>query len=490
MITLKQERLDMAIEYPSMQNQGPTLPPKEVINPTPQPPQPSGAAPLIGMTPPLPKKKFSFLPFVILIVLVLIAVGFFVFKNMAAKKVTNQEVTLTWWGLWEDNTMTAALISEYEAKNPKVKIKYVKQSQQDYRERLTNALAKGTGPDIFRFHNTWVPMFKNELDYLPASVMSASEFAQTFYPVASADLTSKTGIVGIPLMYDGLALFINEDLFAKEGKSVPVTWDDLRETAKALTVKDEQGTITQAGVALGRTENVDHWQEILALMMLQNHVNLAKPTDQLASDALTFFTVFSAVDGVWNQALPTSTVAFAAGKLAMYFGPSWRALEIKAQNPTLKFKVVPVPQPAKINQSEADITYATYWAEGVWSRSPNKLEAWKFLKYLSEKASLEKLYQAAAKTRPFGEPYSRVDMAGLLSTDPILGSIISLAPNAQSWYLASRTWDGPTGINTQISKYFEDAVNSVNLGNPAGKALETVATGVAQVLSQYGLVAQ
>lgn len=488
MITLKQERLDMAIEYPSLTNQGPTLPPKEVLNPAPQPIN-SGPAPL-EVAPPPPKKKSSLLPLLIVLMVILLGVGFFVFKNLAGKKAVSEEVALTWWGLWEDDSVVAPLISEYEAKNPKVKIKYVKQSQQDYRERLTNALAKGTGPDIFRFHNTWVPMFKTELDYLPATVMSASEFAQTFYPVASADLTSKTGIVGIPLMYDGLVMYINEDLFAKEGLSIPTTWDDLRETAKTLTIKDEQGTITQAGVALGRTENVDHWQEILALMMIQNHVNMAKPTDQLASDALTFFTVFSAVDGVWNQALPSSTLAFAAGKLAIYFGPSWRFFEIKDQNPNLKFKVVPVPQPPKINLSEADITYATYWAEGVWSRSKNKAAAWNFLKFLSTKPSLEKMYTQAAKTRAFGEPYSRVDMASLLSADPVLGSVVSLAPNAQSWYLASRTWDGPTGINSQIGKYYEDAVNAVNLGNPTGKALETVAAGVAQVLAQYGLVAQ
>lgn len=456
------------------------------------PPMP---ATVVSVVPPSPKKKFS--PVILFVaggVVVLVLIVMLVSKLFKGN-IIGKPMTVTWWGLWEDSTIITPIIAEYEEANPKVKITYVKQAQQDYRERLTNALAKGTGPDIFRFHNTWVPMFKNELDFVPASVASAADFAQTYYPVATSDLASGTGLVGIPLEYDGLGLYINEDMFAKENLTPPTTWDELRTEACQLT-KIENEVIIQSGVALGLTGNVDHWQEILALMMLQNGVNLSKPTGKLAEDALMFYTVFSGEDAcqqskqrIWDATLPSSTVAFAAGKVAMYLGPSWRVFEIKQQNPNLKFKIVPVPQLPKSNLKEADITYATYWAEGVWSRSKNKEEAWKFLKFLSEKTTLEKLYQNASRTRLFGEPYSRIDMAGLVASDPLVGGITSLAPNAQSWYLVSRTFDGATGINTQISKYFEDAINA-QIGKKAltSKIMETVAAGVNQVLSQYGLV--
>lgn len=317
--------------------------------------------------------------------------------------------------------------------------------------------------------------------------MTASEFAQVFYPVMTADLTSGAGLVGIPLMYDGLTLYINEEIFERSGKAPPTTWDDLRQLAKQLTIKDEQGTIIQAGIALGRTENVDHWPEILALMMLQNGVSLSDLTGKLAEDALVFFTLFSSIDGVWDASLPPSTIAFASGKLAMYFAPSWRVFEIKQQNPNLRFKTVPLPQLAKGSPEETDISYATYWVEGVWSRSKNRDAAWEFLKFISSRESLEKMYQIASNQRLFGEPYPRTEMASLLADDLVLGSIIFQAPNAQSWYLVSRTFDGPTGINSQIIKYFEDAINAVNSGSQVNKALETAAAGVNQVLSQYGI---
>jgi multiple sugar transport system substrate-binding protein len=472
-------------------NVAPNTPPTTVYEETPVV-TPSLEISEVGVTtPPPPTKGLPIVPILIGGGILLLLVLVFIFRGILSKGSQIKEATLTWWGLWEDDSIVTPIINEYQQKNPKIKIKYIRQSKQDYRERLTNALAKGTGPDIFRFHNTWVPMFKNELDVLPASVMSAAEYAQTFFPIASSDLTNGVGLVGIPLEYDGLTMFVNEDIFTLAGKIPPTNWNDFRNVAVDLTIKDDQGIITQAGAALGRVENVDHWQEILGLMMLQNGANLAKPIGVAAEGALSFFTLFSSSLGVWDATLPPSTSAFAAGKLAMYFGPSWRAFEIKEQNPNLKFKAVPVPQLAKEGTRMQNVAYASYWAEGVWARGKNKQVAWDFLKFLSSKESLQKMYQSASQVRLFGEPYSRIDMAQLLATDPILGPIMADAANAQSWYLASRTYDGPTGINSQISKYFEDCINSVNSGtNPVNKALETAANGVAQVLSQYGLVSQ
>lgn len=430
--------------------------------------------------------RFPKVLILIVFLLAILGVVFFVFlRGKTSTKPSSGEIV--WWGLWEDESTVSPLISEYEAKNPKVKVKYIRESQQDYRERLTNALAKGTGPDIFTFHNSWVPMFKNYLDPIPASIMTPSEFSQAYYPVIASDLTSGTGILGIPLGYDALTLFINSDIFASYGKVPPTTWDDLRSLAIELTTKDDQGMIIQSGVALGRTENVDNWQEILALMMLQNGVDLTNPTGKLAEDALTFFTLFATSDGVWDASLPTSTSMFAGGRLAMYIAPSWRVFEISQLNSALNFKTVPLPQLAKGSSNQKDVTYATYWVQGVSNKGQNKTAAWDFLKFISSRDSLSKLYANASKQRKFGEAYPRVDMAPLLTDHPILGSIISQAPNARSWFLQSRTYDGPTGINSLINKYFEDAVNAVNAGNTAAKVLPTVAQGVLQVLKQYGI---
>jgi len=472
------------------------MPPKNIYQN-----DPSFSPPIVSQVPPLgvavpsvppsvvppPKKRFPKALIFVGVGLILLLIAFFAFKLVGPKGGASGQIA--WWGLWNDPAVVTPLIDEYQASHPGIKINYVKQSPQDYRERLTNALAKGTGPDIFYIHNSWVPMFRSDLDSLPASVLNPADYVKTFYRTASSDLSAGNSIVGIPLGYDALVLYINEDIFGGAGKTAPATWDDLRVLAKELTIKNDQGIITQAGVALGRTENVDHWQEILALMMIQNNVDLSNPTGKNAEGALTFFTNFSSVDGVWDATLPPSTQSFAAGKLAMYIGPSWRYFEIKQANPGLKFKTAPIPQLPKDNPSLPDITYATYWAQGVWAKSPNKTAAWDFLAFLSTQDSLQKMYQNATAVRGLGEAYPRSDMAQLLTDHPILGPLVFQAPGAQSWYIASRTFDGPTGINSQLSNYFGDAVNAVADGKESVlQALSTCAQGVAQVLAQYRLM--
>jgi len=459
---------------PVNNNTNPVLP-----NPPPVVPQ----APL-----PTPKKSFPKKIIIIIgIVLSVILIVLLAITLLSKKKISSGQIT--WWGLWEDASVVQPLIDEYQNTHPGIKINYIKQSHQDYRERLTSAMAKGEAPDIFSFHNSWVPMFKNNLDALPASILNPSDFAKNYYKTITSDLVNGNSIVGIPLGYDALTLFINDDIFTKSGKTPPANWDDLRILAKELTTKNEKDEITQSGIALGQTENVDHWQEIIALLMLQNGVDLSRPTGKNTEGALVFFTNFANMDKVWDSSLPASTQAFAGGKLAMYFAPSWRAFEIKAANPNLKFHTVPVPQLPKDTPDQPDITYATYWAQGVWSKSASKMIAWQFLNFLSSQESLQKMYQNASTIRGFGEAYPRIDMASLLSTHPILGSITTQSAGAVGWFLNSRTFDGPTGINTQVSNYFRDAINSINRKEKSPTdALKTCAEGVTQILTQYGLV--
>ncbi len=431
-------------------------------------------------------KKFL----LIILIIALIGGGLFAALKIikSGSNQTNEQVEITWWGLNKDLSLVEPVISAFENEHPNIKIKYVNQSPTDYRERLTNALAKGEGPDIFPFHNSWVSMFKSYLNPVPDTVISTAEFAETFYPVAVRDLTLRGNIVGLPLEYDGIVLFINEDIFANAAVSAPTTWDELREAARLLTQIDEQEAIIQSGVALGETSNVDHWEEIVAMMMVQNNANPAAPAEGvLAKDALLFYSLFSNEDKVWDETMPPSTSAFANGKVAMYFGPSWRIADIKEMNPSLRFRTIPVPQLPKESPSDPDVNYATYWAHGVWNESKNKEAAWEFMKYLISAEALETMNKTLASQQMIGKPYSRVDMREKLINDPYLGPLISQAPSAKSWYLASFTNDGETGINSQVSTLYQDAINSITDKSVEEEVLITLDQGIKEVLSQYGV---
>lgn len=391
-----------------------------------------------------------------------------------------QQVNLTYWGLWEDEAAVASVLQDFEKDNPGVLVSYVKNSPRDYRERLQAAITSGQGPDIFRFHASWVPMLKNNLAPLPSSVFTPSQFQQNFYPLAYQQLQANGQIVGVPLGFDTLLLYYNEEILSTAGIMPPQTWAELREAAIKLTVS-EGNTIQRGGVALGNASNVDHFSDIIGLLMLQNGANPADPTSQAARDAMTFYTNFVRTDKVWGSALPSSTVAFARGEVAMMFAPSWKAHEVKQLNPQLKFAVTTVPQ-----LSQNELTWGTYWAEGVNASSSKKDAAFKLIQYLSTPDTLRKLYAQQAETRSFGEPYPRPEMAGELSSDPYVGQVLKMANRAQNWYLNSQTFDN--GLNDQLIKYYQDAVNDMVAGRgDVANIMNTVALGTNQVLRQFGL---
>lgn len=454
------------------------IPTTETINPKEQQAAPPSGGHSRGFSVPI---KYLVIGIVGLVVLG--AIGFAA-KTLFLDKKEPQVITLTYWGLEEPSAINS-LIREYEAKNSHVKVQYQQQAPDDYRERLVNNLAKSVGPDIFSFHNTWVPMLAGQLDKAPIAEFNSENFAKEFYPVAVQDLVRESAVLGIPLFIDGLGMYVNETIFNETGKLVPNNWNDLKQTALEMTQKDEEGRILRSGVALGRTENVDHWEDILSLMLLQNRADLNNPQGVLAADPVLFYISFSKEDKVWDETLPASTEAFAKGLAAMYFGPSWRAQEIKQLNPNLSFRVVPVPQLPKNATADLDINYASYQAVGVWGKSKNATEAWKFLKFASQDSSLEKLYASLAAVRGYGNPYPRPSMAQALENDPLAGAYVRQGGTAKSSYLASGTHDG-AGINTKLAVIWKGLVDAlVQEQGVVETLLPKAAAEMQQVLAAY-----
>lgn len=411
-------------------------------------------------------------------VVVLIVVIRLIFGGSAKK-----EVKLTYWGLWEDANVVKPLIDLYVQKNPGITIDYQKMAPDDYREKLVARSKARQGPDIFRFHNTWLPEIKEIVSPLPSSVMSGNDFEKTFYPVAAKDLKVGTYYYGIPLTVDGLVLIYNDSLFKKAGiQSAPATWDDITEIVPRLTVKDQAGQLITSGIAIGTASNVDHFSDIFGLLLVQNGGTIDKLESVEAAGALEIYRKFAeSPQGYWNDNMTNSTNAFIQEKVAIIIAPSWEVLSIKAANPDLDLKVVPVPSVP----GSKPVSLASYWVEGVSRYSENQIEAWKFLRFLSEKENMTKLYELQSRIRPFGEPYSRVDLAPSLAQSEYLGAVIKQANDFVSLPLISRTFDN--GLNDEIIKYIENAINSTIQGVSYSEALKTASAGVVQVFTKYNV---
>lgn len=447
---------------------------------TPQAPSPLSEKPL----PPPPKTSLPGLLIKILLGLLgLSLLGFIIFRFVLPMfgENTGGKVELVYWGLWENENTMGALIDKFEATHPNITIKYKKQDIKQYNETLQTRINNGTGPDIFRFHSTWVPMLKEGLLPLSQEAINPNDFKKNYYPVIQKDLTQNGAIYGIPLEIDTLAMFVNTEIIKEAGISVPKDWNDFVKAAVRITVKDSSGKIKTSGAALGTYDNINHAPDILGMLFMQNGTNTTdmQKTPTNASETLDFYTSFAKGNGaMWDDSLDEALIAFAKGNVGFFFGYSWDIFQIQAINPELKFEIYKVP-----GLPGRQMSIASYWVEGVSNKTKHPKEAMQFMNYLSKETTVEKLYVEESKTRAFGEPYPFVGLKDKLKDNKIIYPFVEQGPNAVSTYFVSNTFD--SGINDRMNAYLGNAVRSVLGNTSAESAVKTLSQGISQVLSVY-----
>lgn len=391
------------------------------------------------------------------------------------------QVKLVYWGLFEEASVIAPIIADFEKEHPNIKIEYSRQNIEEYKDKLVVRSNNGNGPDIFRFHNTWVSQLSNLLLPLPESVISKEDLSKNYYPVVKSDLVKNGVIYGVPLQIDTLNLYINRELFQAAGLEAPTSWIEFVNYARQLTVKDENNNIKIAGAAMGTFSNITHAPDIISTLLVQDGVDLNNISANLdgASDALNFYSSFALPGAnVWDDTLDQSIKVFASGSLAMYFGYSRDFFTIKSINPNLSFDIYPVP-----NLPGQNATIASYWAEGISSKTKHQKEAILFMQYLTLKETVRKLFGEESKTRNFGEPYARLDLAENLKNS-IAYPFVGAAPSAVSSFFVDGTFDN--GINSQMNSQLSAAIDSILKGESPKSAAETLSTGVVSILKQYG----
>jgi ABC-type glycerol-3-phosphate transport system substrate-binding protein len=430
-----------------------------------------------------PIKKILAVLLAIFVSLTLLAIIFSMFKS-GGSSVTNEEVSLIYWGIFEDENIVRPVIAEFEKENPNIKIKYEKQDLTDYKKRLIARTQNEKGPDIFRYHNTWYPAISGILLPLPSEVVEKSDFNSKYYNVAGDDLVKNGIIYGIPLYADTLSLFINNDLFTstQSGSSLPApkTWQEFINTATFLTKRDGNGAIEIGGAGIGTYDNVNHAPDIISLLLAQNGVDLNNPSknQEKITDAIRFYTNFSRVENnVWDSTQDNTLLAFSQGKLAMYFGYSWDYFEIKAKNPNIKMTVAPVPQLI----TDDPINIANYWVEGVSAKTANPKEALLFMEFLAKGETQEKFFQEASKTRDFGEPYSIIAFADKLK-DSAAYTFVSQSKSA-----ISSPFVDVTGDESELNDFLKKAVDDISKSGSDESAIEDLLGGYSKVVGNINL---
>jgi multiple sugar transport system substrate-binding protein len=406
--------------------------------------------------------------FTLVIIFVFTTVPFFKnllpFETPSAGPVTSgQNVSLEYWGMFESEPVMQTLISKYNETHPGVKITYVDRNFEGdisrYKATLYTRLKGGNGPHIFRVHSTWIPEYIREVSLNNQSI-KLEEFRERFYPVAETQCVLTDGrVVCVPLMYDGLALLYNKEMFSALGIGEPETWDEVREAALKLTQRNKN-QITVAGITLGTSNNVSYSSDILGLMFLQSGVNVPEGIDtDAATAALTFYTNFVKTDKVWDSSFSESVVAFASQQAAMTFGTSRDVIRVLELNPTMQLGVLPVPQLPDISGGTTTDTWATFWVESVSADASDAEQkaSWDFLEWLSQPEQQKMLYTETAKYKKFGFVPANREVQEIVFDNVYLENIAKQAVYSRTSIVADKVG------NDSYSNIFKTAITEEDL---------------------------
>ncbi|MDX9893600.1 MAG: extracellular solute-binding protein [Patescibacteria group bacterium] len=421
-----------------------------------------------------------------------------------------EPIELTWWGVFDDSTDLNELINDYRAIHPNITINYRKLRFEEFETELLDALAEDRGPDIFSVHNTWVTKYLSKIEPLPQSTtmayqvtqkslgiktetivevrentsLTAAQLKNNFIDVVHDDVVRDGKVYGLPLTIDTMVLFYNRDLFNNAGIPLPPTdWVEIQDDVKKLTFQNTDGKLTQAGIALGRADNVERSSDILALLMIQNGAemvngnkvafasipnNFPDRTYNPGPEAVRFYTDFATPSKEvysWSNTFGTSIDAFAEGRVAMIFGYNYHLpiLEAKRQG-KLNYAIAPMPQ----IEGRGEINFANYWIHTVSKKSQNINAAWDFIQFIASKDEVKKYLektQRPAALRSLIEDQTKKDELQIFAKQLL---------TAKSWYKGSEASVVDSAFGTMINEILSGAELQASVGKAAVKIQQTL----------------
>ncbi len=356
-------------------------------------------------------------------------------------------VTIKIWKPFIDTDKMQSIITAYQSQHSNVTIEYTKKNIENYEADLLNALAAGTGPDIFSINNSWVPRYMDKITPATEKVYTVKDYRDTFVDAAATDLIVDSKIYGVAMWVDSLALYYNKDLLGTAGIATPPkTWTELAEDVRMISRQNSTGYFDRSGVAMGTNANVNRGVDIIYLLMLQagavpwtldgsspsfaNSVSRGGNSTNPGAEAVEFYTSFSnpsSANYTWNEDSDYSIDAFANGRAAYLYGYAYTRATIDSKAPNLNYDVAPAPQ---YNLSNPTVNYSNYFAEVVSKQSKQAAWAWDFLKFATSKSSLEGYYKFDK------QPSSRRDIIEQQTSDTKIGVFAHANLTGKTFYKA------------------------------------------------------
>lgn len=302
-----------------------------------------------------------------------------------------ENVEITFWHSMSGVNQEAMqkITTDFEAKNPKIKVKLVNQGgytvlfdklmaaaksntlptiTQIYNNRLTWYMSKDLVEDLYPyFNNKMVGMTDSQISDIPKMYRDDNTWGDKVY--------------AIPFNKSMMVLYYNEDMLKARGVDVPKTWAEFQEAAKKLTVdSNNDGTPEVYGVAFENNISTDIgiWVRQAGGEVIDektDKINFNTPQTKEAVDLIN--NMIQAKTAILAGEDKSSNVTFVKQKAAMCVASTSGIPTIKSG---LKAKWFAAALPTY--KENVQLYYGTNVAMFKSGSVEQKLAAWLYLKYL------------------------------------------------------------------------------------------------------------
>lgn len=290
---------------------------------------------------------------------------------------------------------------KFMEENPGVKINIETFSWNDFYTKWTTGLASGNVPDMSTALPAQVAEMINADALVPLNDLIDDIGRDKFAQKAIAEGTMDENNYSVPLYRHAHVMWIRQDLLEENGMEVPKTWDELYETAKALTKDGVYGLSFPCGTNdFQATFFLDFYVRSGGGSLLTEDLK-ANLTSSLAIDGINYWVK------VYNDCSPRDSINFDVldqatlyyqGKTAFDFNSGFQISGVAANSPDLLQYVDCYPIPRIHADDETQGIMTTNTPMVVWKASKHPEICKAFMKTLYD----EEIYVEFLHATPVG----------------------------------------------------------------------------------------
>lgn len=299
------------------------------------------------------------------------------------------EITLEFAQWWEPELPAGsfrALIDEFEAQNPGIRVELLSGPYSTTRDQIVAGAATGTMADVVGLDGAWVNDFVRQGSLANLSeLMSAAGFDDSEL-AAQIQLNGSTYM--IPVVNFVYPVFVNLDLLAAAGiEELPSTRSEFAAAASALTNPSANvyGWVLPLSMEQpnGIQNDVMSWVWASGGSMMQDGMPNLVGNEAVSSVAEFIKGLYEAgviAPGAFSLREQDKVEEFTNGRVGMMISSLAHINLIRERNPDLNFAITALPA-ADDYEGPRGLPYAS-WGIGIAENSQHKAEAWKLIEFL------------------------------------------------------------------------------------------------------------